>query len=81
MVFVGQELRDVLDRSESAIELRNQYGRPYGLVSKNEALALNLDFFVGIGNRRAFDSCANAFGDFRLMPGSKPRGVSQISLA
>jgi hypothetical protein len=48
----GQELREVLAHTENTIELRNEYGRCYRVVSKREALALNLDLFIGIGNRR-----------------------------
>ena len=52
MVFTGSELSDVLVRSDNEIELRNQYGRPCRLLSHNEALALDPDLFVGIGNLR-----------------------------
>jgi hypothetical protein len=52
MLFTGTDLTDVLDRSGNAIELRNQYGRCCRLLSRNEALALDPDLFVGIGNRR-----------------------------
>jgi len=52
MLLDGQELREVLARTENTIELRNEYGRCYRVVSKREALALNLDLFICIGNRR-----------------------------
>jgi hypothetical protein len=52
MVFSGSELSDVLDRSGNEIELRNQYGRCSRVLSREEALALDPDLFVGIGNLR-----------------------------
>ena len=51
MLFTGPELTDVLQRS-GEIELRNQYGRCTRLLSRDEALALDPELFVGIGNRR-----------------------------
>lgn len=52
MLFDGQELREVLGRSGDGIEIRNEYGRCHRVVSRGQALALDLDLFVGIGNRR-----------------------------
>jgi hypothetical protein len=52
MLFDGQELRAVLGNTENTIELRNEYGRCHRIVSRDEALALDLDLFIGIGNRR-----------------------------
>ena len=52
MLFESQELRQILGTSENEIELRNEYGRCQRVVSKDEALTLDLDLFVGIGNRR-----------------------------
>jgi hypothetical protein len=52
MLFDGQELRAVLGNTKNAIELRNEYGRCYRIVFSDEALALDLDLFIGIGNRR-----------------------------
>jgi hypothetical protein len=52
MLFTGQELSEVLDRSDNEIELRNQYGRCCRVLSRDEALALDPDLFVGIGNLR-----------------------------
>jgi hypothetical protein len=52
MLFDGQELREVLGRSGDGIEIRNEYGRCHRVVSRAEALALDLDLFIGIGNRR-----------------------------
>jgi hypothetical protein len=52
MLFTGLELTDVLGRSGNDIELRNQYGRCCRMLSRHEALALDPNLFVGIGNRR-----------------------------
>jgi hypothetical protein len=52
MIIDGQELRSILERTENAIELRNEHGRCCRRISREEALRLDLDLFVGIGNRR-----------------------------
>jgi hypothetical protein len=52
MLFDGQQLREVIRHTRNQIELRNEYGRCCGFLSSAEALALDLDLFVGIGNRR-----------------------------
>ena len=52
MLFTGSELSHVLARSATDIELRNQYGRCCRVISRDQALAFDLDLFVGIGNRR-----------------------------
>ena len=52
MIFDGHELREIVGRTVNVIELRNDHGRCYRAVSSDEALALDLDLFVGIGNRR-----------------------------
>ena len=52
MLFDGEELRDIIDRTPNVIELRNEYGRCCRILSSAEALVLDLDLFVGIGNRR-----------------------------
>ena len=52
MLFDGAELRDIIDRTPDVIELRNECGRCCRILSSAEALALDLDLFVGIGNRR-----------------------------
>ncbi len=52
MLFESQELRDVIDRTLNDIELRNEHGRCCRMLSRAEALTLDLDLFVGIGNRR-----------------------------
>jgi hypothetical protein len=52
MLFERQELHDIIGRTPNEIELRNEHGRCCRMLSSTEALALNLDLFVGIGNPR-----------------------------
>jgi hypothetical protein len=52
MLFEGPELRELIHRTPNEIELRNEHGRCCRLLSGAEALTLDLDLFVGIGNRR-----------------------------
>lgn len=52
MLFTGPQLAIVLGRSGNEIELHNQYGRFCRALSRDEAMALDPDLFVGIGNRR-----------------------------
>ena len=52
MLIDGAELRDIIDSTPEVIELRNEYGRCCRILSSAEALSLDLDLFVGIGNRR-----------------------------
>ena len=52
MLFDGEKLREIVGRTPNVIELRNEYGRCCRTLSSAEALALDLDLFVGIGNRR-----------------------------
>jgi hypothetical protein len=52
MLFDGQELREMISRTPNEIELRNEHGRCCRILSIAEALALDLDLFVGVGNRR-----------------------------
>ena len=52
MVFTGTELTNLLGRSDNDIEMRNQHGRYCRMISHKDALALDADLFVGIGNRR-----------------------------
>ena len=70
MLFDDQELRDVLGRTQNAIELRNEHGRCYRIVSRDEALALNLDLFVGIGNRRRIRFLRHRTQAFKINTGS-----------
>lgn len=52
MLFERQELREIIGRTPNQIELRNEYGRCCRMLSNADALALDLDLLIGIGNRR-----------------------------
>jgi hypothetical protein len=52
MVFDGNELREILGRTETMVALHNHYGRCSKVLTNREALSLDLDLFVGIGNRK-----------------------------
>jgi hypothetical protein len=52
MLFEGQELREIISRTPNEMELRNEHGRCCRVLSNAEALALDLNLFVGIGNGR-----------------------------
>lgn len=52
MLFQDRELRELIIRTANDIELRNVYGRLCRMLSPMEALELDLDVFIGIGNRR-----------------------------
>jgi hypothetical protein len=52
MLFDGEELRQIVSLTPNKIELRSEHGRCYRMLSIAEALALDLDLFIGIGNRR-----------------------------
>lgn len=71
MMFEGEELLEVLGRTEDGIELRNEYGRYCRVLSKAEALALNLDQFVGIGNRRRIRFLRQRSQRFAIHAGSR----------
>jgi len=51
MVLAGNELLDVLKRTEGPIKLKNEANRTVRMVSASEALQFGRDLFVGIGNR------------------------------
>ena len=71
MLFDGQELREILARTPNEIELRNAYGRCCRLLSGTEALALDLDLFVGIGNRHRIRFLRGRSGKFSVNAGSR----------
>jgi hypothetical protein len=85
MIFDGQELRELIKRTSNEIELKNEYGRRLRVLSSAEALALDLDLFVGIGNRRRIRSVRRRTQKFVLNAGSyttkrlKGRGEINIS--
>jgi hypothetical protein len=52
MVFDGDELRYLLSHTSGLVPLHNEHGRCCKVMTGAEALGLDLDLFVGIGNRR-----------------------------
>ena len=71
MLFDGQELRAVLGTTQNAIELRNEHGRCHRIVSRDEALSLDLDLFIGLGNRRRIRFLRLRTQRFSLNSGSR----------
>ena len=70
MLFDGQELRAILGTTSNDIELRNEYGGCHRKLSQEEALALDLDLFIGIGNRRRIRFLRLRTQKYRLNAGS-----------
>jgi len=85
MLFEGQQLREVIARTPNQIELHNAYGRCYRVLSTVEALALDLDLFIGIGNRRRIRFLRSRTQNFPLNAGShttqRLRGEGEINIA
>jgi hypothetical protein len=85
MVFEGQELRELIVRTPNEIELRNAHGRCCRILSIAEALALDLDLFVGIGNRRRILFLRSRTQKFALNAGShttqRLRGEADVNIA
>jgi hypothetical protein len=52
MLLTCPELDAVLARTQNDIELRDEYGKCFRIITNKEALALDLNLFVGIGNTR-----------------------------
>jgi hypothetical protein len=71
MLFDCQDLRTVLGTTQNAIELRNEQGRCHRIVSRDEALALDLNLFIGIGNRRRIRFLRLRTQSFALNAGSR----------
>jgi hypothetical protein len=71
MLFHGAELREVIDRTPSPIELHNEYGRCVRVLSSAEARALDLDLFIGIGNRRRIRFLRSRTLKFAVNAGSR----------
>jgi hypothetical protein len=70
MLFQDQELREIIGRTPNVIELRNDHGRCCRVLSSNEALTLDLDCFIGIGNLRRIRFLRRRTQNFRLNCGS-----------
>ena len=85
MLFEGQQLRDVIARTPNEIELRNTHGRCYRTLSTIEALALNLDLFIGVGNLRRIRFLRSRTQQFPLNAGShttqRLKGDGEINIA
>jgi hypothetical protein len=85
MLFDGQELREIIGRTPNAIELRNEHGRCWRLVSSTEALGLDLDPFIGIGNRRRIRFLRARIRKFALNAGSRTtlrlKGESNLNIS
>ena len=71
MLFERQELREVISRTANQIELRNAHGRCVQILSIPQALALDLDLFVGVGNRRRIRFLRSRTQRFVLNAGSR----------
>lgn len=70
MLFDAEELRENIDRTPNLIELQNEHGRRCRMLTSAEALALDLDLFVGIGNRRRIRFLRSRTQKFALNAGS-----------
>jgi len=85
MLFEGSELREIIDRTPDMMELRNEYGRCCRILSSAEAAALDLDLFVGVGNRRRIRFLRWRTRKFTLNAGShttqRLRGEAEVNIA
>jgi hypothetical protein len=85
MLFEGKELREIINRTPNEIELRNEHGRCCRLLSKTEALALDVDVFVGVGNRRRIRFLRSRTQRFALNAGShttqRLKGKAEVNIA
>ena len=85
MLFDGQELREIVGRTPNEIELRNEYGRCCQIFSGAQALALNLDLFIGIGNRRRIRFLRWRTRKFAVNAGShttqRLKGEAEVNIA
>jgi expansin (peptidoglycan-binding protein) len=52
MILSGNELIEVLKRSQGPIKLKNEANRTVRMMSASQALDLGTDMFVGVGNRK-----------------------------
>lgn len=85
MLFEGQELREMIARTPNEIELRNEHGRCCRLFSSADALALDLDIFVGVGNRRRIRFLRRRTQNFAVNAGShttqRLKGKAGVNIA
>jgi hypothetical protein len=84
MLFEGHELREIIYRTSNEIELRNEHGRCCRTLSSAEVLALDLDLFVGIGNRRRIRFLRGRAGKFAVNAGShttqRLKGEAEVNI-
>lgn len=71
MLFEGEELRTLIAKTPSPIELRNERGQLHRTITNDEALALDLSLYFGIGNRRRIRFLRRRPGQFELNIGSR----------
>jgi hypothetical protein len=85
MLFDGQALREIVGRTSTVIEIRNEYGRCCRILSSVGALALDLELFVGIGNRRRIRFLRRRTQEFAGNAGShttqRLKGESGVNIA
>jgi len=85
MLFERQELREVIGRTPNEIELRNEHGRCCRTLSSAEALTLDLDLFIGIGNLRRIRFLRGRTQKYAASAGSittqRLKGESGINIA
>ena len=85
MVFHGEELREIIGRTQNKIELHNVYGRCYKTVLAVDALKMNLQEVVGIGNRRRIRFLRSRTQNFPLNAGShttsRVKGEAEVNIA
>jgi hypothetical protein len=85
MLFEGQELREIIARTPNEIELRNEYGRCRRILSRADALALDLNLFIGVGNRRRIRFLRSRTQQFTLNAGShttqRLKGEAEVNIA
>ena len=85
MLFEGQQLRELIARTPNEIELRNAHGRRCQTFSSIEALALDLDLFIGIGNLRRIRFLRSRTQKFPLNAGShttqRLKGDRELNIA
>jgi hypothetical protein len=85
MLFEGEELRELISRTPNAIELRNEHGRCCRSLSVSDALALDLDLFIGIGNRRRIRFLRSRTREFAVNAGShttrRLKGEAGVNIA
>jgi|SRR6185437_12701017 hypothetical protein len=85
MLFDGEELREIISLTPNEIELRSEHGRCYRMLSIAEALALDLDLFIGVGNRHRIRFLRRRTHKFVVNAGSRTTkrltGDSGINIA